>query len=141
VRAGRDKKEEILAACSCRASAVKTAQKCNKNKYSARSGGDGDCEPWIGKVKEGPEGHLTFFSSIDILPCVRIGIVCYIYKTGQKKQRMCTTNQSAVDGARDGEREPIGGVAEAEGFPLVGAASLGIGMTLPKFCWSDPGGK
>jgi len=54
-------------------------------------------------------------------------------QTEQKKQRMCTTNQSAVDGARDGEREPIGGVADAQVLPLVDAVVSGIGME-PESC-------
>jgi len=36
---------------------------------------------------------------------------------------MCTTNQSALDGARDEEREPMGGVADAEGLALVGTVN------------------
>jgi hypothetical protein len=50
-------------------------------------------------------------------------------QTGQKKQRMCTTNQSALDGARDEEREPMGGVAE--GLALVGTVNSEIE---PEFC-------
>lgn len=52
----------------------------------------------------------------------------------QKKQRRWTTNQSAVDGARDGEREPMGGVADAEEFPLAltEAAGSEIGMMEPE---------
>jgi hypothetical protein len=45
---------------------------------------------------------------------------------------MCTTNQSAVDGGRDGEREPMGGVADAEVLPLAGADSE-IGTPEPEF--------
>jgi hypothetical protein len=46
---------------------------------------------------------------------------------------MCTTNQSAVDGARDGEREPMGGVAEPEVLPLVGAVTPEIRTIEPEF--------
>lgn len=43
-------------------------------------------------------------------------------------------NQSEVDGARDGEREPMGGVADAEEFPLALADAAGskIGMMEPE---------